>query len=42
VRDYRALRWSAGELPAQKSASFVARVKVIDDTGPPGAAKAGQ
>jgi uncharacterized repeat protein (TIGR01451 family) len=42
VRDYRALRWHAAELPADKTATFTARVKVIDDTGPPGAAKAGQ
>jgi len=42
VRDYRSLRWSAAELPADKTATFVARVKVLDDTGPPGAAKAGQ
>jgi uncharacterized repeat protein (TIGR01451 family) len=41
VRDYRALRWHAAELPADKTATFTARVKVIDDTGPP-AAKAGQ
>jgi uncharacterized repeat protein (TIGR01451 family) len=42
AREYRSLRWSAGELPAEKTATFVARVKVIDDTGPPSAAKAGQ
>ena len=41
VRDYRALRWSPAELPAEKTATYIARVKVVDDTGPP-AAKAGQ
>jgi uncharacterized repeat protein (TIGR01451 family) len=41
VRDYRALRWHAAELPADKSATYIARVKVIDDTGPP-ATKVGQ
>lgn len=41
VRDYRALRWPAVELPADKTATFTARVKVLDDTGPP-AAKAAQ
>jgi len=41
VRDYRALRWSPADLPAEKTATYTARVKVVDDTGPP-AAKAGQ
>jgi uncharacterized repeat protein (TIGR01451 family) len=41
VRDYRSLRWFAAELPADKTATFTARVKVIDD-GPPATAKAGQ
>jgi len=41
VRDYRSLRWIAGDLPADKTATFTARVKVIDDTGPPGT-KGGQ
>ena len=42
ARDYRSLRWFAGELPADKSARFTARVKVLDDTGPPNATKAGK
>jgi uncharacterized repeat protein (TIGR01451 family) len=42
VRDYRSLRWYARELPAEKTARFTARVRVIDDTGPPTTAKAGQ
>src|SRR4051794_10954157 len=36
VRDYRSLRWYAADLPAEKTATFTARVKVVDDTGPPG------
>lgn len=31
ARDYRALRWSSAELPGEKSATFVARVKVLQD-----------
>lgn len=42
ARDYRSLRWSAAELPAEKVAKFTARVKVLEDTGPPNATKAGQ
>lgn len=42
ARDYRALRWSTAELPAEKSARYTARVKVLEDTGPPAAAKAAQ
>jgi uncharacterized repeat protein (TIGR01451 family) len=38
-REYRYLRWFAGELGADKAVSFTARVKVIDDT--PGAAPKG-
>ena len=37
--EYRALRWSAGELAPGRSVSFRARVRVLDDTpstGPPG------
>jgi uncharacterized repeat protein (TIGR01451 family) len=30
-REYRALRWNAGELGAQKSVAYTARVKVVDD-----------
>ena len=41
ARDYRSLRWYAAELPADKSATFTARVKVVDD-GPPATAKAAQ
>lgn len=33
-REYRALRWSAGELGGEKSATFTARVRVIDDPVP--------
>lgn len=33
-REYRTLRWSAGELGGGKSASFTARVRVIDDRLP--------
>jgi uncharacterized repeat protein (TIGR01451 family) len=33
-REYRALRWFAGELGAGKTADFTARVKVIDDRTP--------
>jgi uncharacterized repeat protein (TIGR01451 family) len=40
VREYRYLRWFPGELGGDKSVTFTARVRVIDDT--PGAtAKAG-
>lgn len=42
ARDYRSLRWYAVELPAEKTATYTARVKVVEDTGPPAAAKAGQ
>ena len=41
ARDYRALRWYPGELPAGGSVTFKARVRVLDDrpaTGPPGKA----
>ncbi|MGE0357274.1 MAG: hypothetical protein AB7P08_10190 [Burkholderiales bacterium] len=41
-REYRALRWSAGELGAEKTATFVARVRVTDDRAPPAAAKPGE
>jgi len=34
LRDYRALRWSAGELKAEQTVSFSARVKVTDDKVP--------
>lgn len=37
AREYRALRWIAPELGGEKSMTFTARVRVIDDrtTGPP-------
>jgi uncharacterized repeat protein (TIGR01451 family) len=41
LRDYRALRWSAGELGGEKTASFSARVRVIDDRPPPDTAAKG-
>ena len=31
LRDYRALRWNAGDLGAQKSVSYSVRVKVLED-----------
>lgn len=31
VREYRALRWSAAEIPGEKTATFVARVRVLQD-----------
>ncbi len=34
VRDYRALRWFPGELAADKSVSYTARVRVIDERAP--------
>lgn len=40
-REYRALRWTAGELGAEKSATFTARVRVTDDRAPPEGAKPG-
>lgn len=33
-REYRALRWSAGELGGGETASFTARVRVLDDRVP--------
>ena len=39
LAEYRALRWSAGDLAPGRSVSFRARVRVLDDkpaTGPPG------
>lgn len=39
LSEYRALRWTAGDLAPGRSVSFRARVRVIDDapaTGPPG------
>lgn len=38
--EYRALRWNAGELGAQKSVAYTARVKVLDDAPAAGAAGA--
>ena len=35
LRDYRALRWNAGDLGAQKSVSYSVRVKVLEDTPTP-------
>jgi uncharacterized repeat protein (TIGR01451 family) len=40
VREYRSLRWYAAELPADKTATYIARVKVLDDPTP--ATKAAQ
>lgn len=40
TRQYRYLRWSAPQIPGEKSVSFTARVRVLDDASPP-AAKAG-
>ncbi|HET9580193.1 MAG TPA: hypothetical protein VFP44_20365 [Usitatibacter sp.] len=40
-RDYRSLRWHAGELGGEKTATFTARVRVLDDA-PPATAKAAQ
>jgi uncharacterized repeat protein (TIGR01451 family) len=34
IREYRSLRWFAGELGGDKTASFTARVRVIDDQSP--------
>ena len=34
LREYRYLRWYPGELAADQSVSFTARVKVLEDTGP--------
>ena len=39
-REYRSLRWNAGELGAQKAVTFTARVKVLDDAPDAGAAGA--
>lgn len=39
-REYRALRWKAGDLGAQKSVSYTARVRVLDDTPAAGSAGA--
>jgi len=40
LRDYRALRWYTGELAGDKTVSFAARVRVVDDRSatpePPG------
>lgn len=33
-REYRAIRWSAGDLGGGKAASFTARVRVMDDRAP--------
>lgn len=41
ARDYRSLRWHAGELAGEKTATFSARVKVLDDA-PPTTARVGQ
>jgi uncharacterized repeat protein (TIGR01451 family) len=41
ARDYRSLRWHAEELGGDKTATFTARVKVLDD-GPVAAAKVAQ
>jgi len=38
VREYRSLRWYAPELAADKTATYTARVKVLDDTPPAGKA----
>jgi uncharacterized repeat protein (TIGR01451 family) len=38
AREYRALRWYPGELGAEKTLAYTARVKVVDDRPPPGAA----
>ena len=40
VREYRSLRWYAAELPADKVATYSARVKVLEDV--PAAAKGQQ
>lgn len=44
ARDYRFLRWHADVLGAEKSVTFTARVRVLDDrtTGPPAARGGGQ
>jgi uncharacterized repeat protein (TIGR01451 family) len=34
AREYRALRWFPGELGAEKTVAYTARVKVIDDRAP--------
>lgn len=43
AREYRALRWYPGELGAEKTVAYTARVKVIDDrapsAAPPGSGK---
>jgi uncharacterized repeat protein (TIGR01451 family) len=41
AREYRYLRWFPGELGADKSVSFTARVRVVDAEAPPGQQKAG-
>lgn len=33
-REYRALRWNAGELGGEKTMAFTARVRVVDDRTP--------
>lgn len=38
AREYRALRWYPGELGAEKTLAYTARVKVVDDRAPSGAA----
>ena len=38
AREYRYLRWSAPQLAGEKSVRFSARVRVLDDTSPPGKA----
>ena len=40
AREYRYLRWFPGELGGEKSVTYVARVKVIDDPTPATGAKA--
>jgi hypothetical protein len=41
VREYRYLRWSVPQIPADQTARFTARVRVLDDTSPPAAGKGG-
>ena len=40
TRQYRYLRWSAPQIPGEKSVTFTARVRVLEDASPP-AGKAG-
>ena len=44
TREYRALRWSVPELGGEKSLTYTARVRVIDDrtTGPPPTTQGGK